>query len=152
MSDKSRGPRCKVKGAQRLIRHSGRPIEIVYTGMSDGEKLHEDLLSIGEDGTRPFHPKITHVPVVPLQPVPEARIPTGDAAAMRVWLAQTAAADGYLAPAGLAGAAGPAGTPGTAGTGTAGDAALIRRRREDPPSATLTANTRKAVWSYPRTG
>ncbi len=54
--------------AQRLIRHSGRHIEIVYTGLSDGEKLHEDLLSIGEDGTRPFHPKITHVPVVPLRP------------------------------------------------------------------------------------
>ncbi len=106
--------------AQRLIRHSGRPIEIVYTGLSDGEKLHEDLLSIGEDGTRPFHPKITHVPVVPLQPVHEARIPTGDAAAMRVWLAQTAAADGYLAPAGPA--------------GDAGDAALIPRHREGAPA------------------
>lgn len=80
--------------AERLIRHSGRPVEIVYTGLSDGEKLHEDLLSIGEDGTRPFHPKITHVPAEPLRPIAAAAIPDGDTEAMRMWLAKTAATDG----------------------------------------------------------
>lgn len=77
--------------AERLIRHSGRPVDIVFTGLSDGEKLHEDLLSIGEDGTRPFHPKITHVPVEPLRPIPQTTVPVGDTESLRVWLAKTAA-------------------------------------------------------------
>ena len=79
--------------AERLIRHSGRQIDIVYTGLSDGEKLHEDLLSIGEDGTRPFHAKITHVPVAPLRPIPVEAVPVMDNPGVRVWLAQTAATD-----------------------------------------------------------
>ena len=77
--------------AERLIRHSGRHVEIVYTGLSDGEKLHEDLMSFGEDGTRPFHPKITHVPVASLHEVAEFEVPTGDTESVRVWLAQLAA-------------------------------------------------------------
>ena len=77
--------------ADRLIRHSGRPIEIVYTGLSEGEKLNEDLLSSGEDGTRPFHPKITHVRAVPLQPIAQPVIPVGDADELRIWLARLAA-------------------------------------------------------------
>lgn len=52
--------------AQRLIRHSGRRVEIIYSGLRQGEKLHEDLLSDDEAGSRPFHPKITHVEVEPL--------------------------------------------------------------------------------------
>ena len=79
--------------AERLIRHSGRHVEIIYTGLSDGEKLHEDLMSIGEDGTRPFHPKITHVPVSPLPEVADFEVPTGDTESVRVWLAQLAAQD-----------------------------------------------------------
>lgn len=54
--------------ANRLIRHSGRRIDIVYTGLREGEKLHEDLLASGEDGSRPFHSKITHVVVPALSP------------------------------------------------------------------------------------
>ena len=77
--------------ADRLIRHSGRQIEIVYIGLTDGEKLHEDLLNIGEDGTRPFHPKITHVPAVPLDPLPHLDLVSGDGSAVRMWLAQLAA-------------------------------------------------------------
>jgi len=49
--------------AQRLIRHSGQRVKIVYTGLRAGEKLHEDLVSDTESGERPFHPKITHVTV-----------------------------------------------------------------------------------------
>nr|WP_206448493.1 nucleoside-diphosphate sugar epimerase/dehydratase [Agrococcus sp. KRD186] len=46
--------------AKRMIRMSGKPIEIVYTGLRPHEKLHEELIGAGEHDDRPFHPKITH--------------------------------------------------------------------------------------------
>ncbi len=49
--------------ANALIRRSRRPIEIVYTGLRDGEKLHEDLLGTTENDERPHHPLITHASV-----------------------------------------------------------------------------------------
>ncbi len=52
--------------AQRLVARSGKEIEIVFTGLRRGEKLHEALFSTGEQGTRRQHPLITHVPVPPL--------------------------------------------------------------------------------------
>ena len=52
--------------AQRLIEQSEEPMEIVYTGLRDGEKLHEVLLCGDEDDHRPAHPLISHVAVPPL--------------------------------------------------------------------------------------
>jgi len=49
--------------AQQLIEMSGRRIEIVYTGLREGEKVHEDLLGDGELDVRPKHPLISHTPV-----------------------------------------------------------------------------------------
>lgn len=47
--------------ARRLIRRSGRPIEIVYTGLRAGEKLHEALFDGSERDFRPLQPSIAHV-------------------------------------------------------------------------------------------
>ena len=52
--------------AQQLIERSGRDIEIVYTGLRPGEKMHEVLLGNGERAGRPLHPMIDHVSVPPL--------------------------------------------------------------------------------------
>jgi FlaA1/EpsC-like NDP-sugar epimerase len=52
--------------AQQLIERSGRDIEITYTGLRPGEKLHEVLLGAGESAARPLHPMIDHVSVPPL--------------------------------------------------------------------------------------
>jgi FlaA1/EpsC-like NDP-sugar epimerase len=49
--------------ARQLIEQSGRDIEIHYTGLRPGEKLHEVLLSGGEAATRPHHALIDHVKV-----------------------------------------------------------------------------------------
>ncbi|MDQ1516469.1 MAG: hypothetical protein QOE80_2299, partial [Actinomycetota bacterium] len=54
--------------ARRLIRQSGRDIDIVYTGLRPGEKLHEDLFGEAEPVVRRVHPLISHVVVPPLDP------------------------------------------------------------------------------------
>lgn len=54
--------------AKRLIHDSGRHIEIVYTGLRPGEKLHEVLHGTGEPDLRPSHPLISHAPVPALDP------------------------------------------------------------------------------------
>ncbi|WP_222192750.1 nucleoside-diphosphate sugar epimerase/dehydratase [Modestobacter italicus] len=54
--------------AAHLVSLEERPIEIVYTGLRPGEKLHEDLFGAGEGDARPIHPMISHVPVPPLDP------------------------------------------------------------------------------------
>lgn len=55
--------------ARELIRQSGRKIEIVYTGLREGEKLDEILRSDVENDRRPVHPLISHVPVPPMSAV-----------------------------------------------------------------------------------
>ena len=52
--------------ARRLAAESERPIDIVYTGLRQGEKLHEVLLGADEIDRRPAHPLISHVSVPPL--------------------------------------------------------------------------------------
>ena len=54
--------------AQRMIAMSGKNIEIVYTGLREGEKLHEELVGTGESEDRPFHPKVSHAQVKTLSP------------------------------------------------------------------------------------
>jgi len=55
--------------AKRLIDESGRhDVEIVFTGLRPGEKLHEALFSQGEDHVPSSHPLITQVPVPPITP------------------------------------------------------------------------------------
>ena len=54
--------------ARRVIARSGRQTEIVFTGLRDGEKLHEELFGVSEHDDRPFHPKVTHTAVPPLDP------------------------------------------------------------------------------------
>ncbi|MDQ1505367.1 MAG: hypothetical protein QOD57_3094, partial [Actinomycetota bacterium] len=54
--------------ARRLIAESGRDIDIVYTGLRPGEKLHEDLFGAGEQVVRRVHALISHVHVPPLDP------------------------------------------------------------------------------------
>ncbi|UKA74596.1 polysaccharide biosynthesis protein [Arthrobacter sp. FW306-07-I] len=54
--------------AKRMISMSGRTIDIVFTGLRPGEKLHEELFGQEEHGERPFHDKVTHTAVPPLDP------------------------------------------------------------------------------------
>lgn len=52
--------------ARRLVAQAPRPIDIVYTGLRPGEKMHEVLLGGDELDQRPAHPLISHVDVPPL--------------------------------------------------------------------------------------
>jgi FlaA1/EpsC-like NDP-sugar epimerase len=54
--------------ARRLAAGAEQEIDIVFTGLRQGEKLTETLLGAGETGERPRHPLIRHVPVLPLLP------------------------------------------------------------------------------------
>jgi len=53
--------------AQEMVRASKQPIEIVFTGLRTGEKLHEVLFSDVEAGARPIHPLVMHVSVEPIE-------------------------------------------------------------------------------------
>jgi FlaA1/EpsC-like NDP-sugar epimerase len=57
-----------VDVAQRLIDESGRDLAITFTGLRQGEKLDEALLSSLEEGVLSDHPLITRVEVPPLSP------------------------------------------------------------------------------------
>ena len=52
---------------KRMIEVSGRPIEIIYTGLRPGEKLHETLYSATENVDDRKHKFIMHAHVEPMQ-------------------------------------------------------------------------------------
>ncbi|TCJ30200.1 nucleoside-diphosphate sugar epimerase/dehydratase [Nocardioides jejuensis] len=52
--------------ARALIAKSGKPIDIIYTGLREGEKMDEILIAHDEGDNRPHHHLITHVAVPPL--------------------------------------------------------------------------------------
>ncbi|MFZ4895859.1 polysaccharide biosynthesis protein [Plantibacter sp. Mn2098] len=54
--------------AKRMIAASGKQIEIVYTGLRHGEKLHEVLVDTDEIADRSKHPKVSHTRITPLDP------------------------------------------------------------------------------------
>ena len=65
--------------ARHLAAQSPRPIDIVYTGLRPGEKMHEVLLGLDELDHRPAHPLISHVAVPPLDPASLAEASTSGA-------------------------------------------------------------------------
>jgi FlaA1/EpsC-like NDP-sugar epimerase len=46
--------------AKTMIQRSGRSLEIVYTGLREGEKMHEALVSTTEVSSQRVHPLIAH--------------------------------------------------------------------------------------------
>ncbi|MDQ3679182.1 MAG: polysaccharide biosynthesis protein [Actinomycetota bacterium] len=58
-----------VEVAERMASQAKRPTPMVFTGLRQGEKLHEVLLGAREADERPIHPSISHVPVPPLDPL-----------------------------------------------------------------------------------
>ncbi|MGI8769664.1 MAG: polysaccharide biosynthesis protein, partial [Propionibacteriaceae bacterium] len=58
--------------ARQLIELSGKRVEVVYTGMRPGEKMHEELFADGELDERPVHELISHT-AVPFYTSEEAR-------------------------------------------------------------------------------
>jgi FlaA1/EpsC-like NDP-sugar epimerase len=54
--------------ARQLAEQAARPVDILYTGLRPGEKLHEELLGSGEIDARPLHPLVSHVAVPALHP------------------------------------------------------------------------------------
>ena len=91
------GAPVKIADVARLLvdRAQRDDIEIIYTGLRPGEKLHEELFGPGEaGGYRPSHPLVSHVSVPPLALVDgEADLGRFDdhGAAMR-WMAAEAGA------------------------------------------------------------
>src|SRR5699024_9373606 len=51
--------------AEQLIQQARKPVELVFTGLKPGEKMHETVFANGETDRRPVHPLISHVTVVP---------------------------------------------------------------------------------------
>lgn len=54
--------------ARRMIDMSGKDVAIVFTGLRPGEKLHEDLVALGEASSRSVHPKINHAKIDAISP------------------------------------------------------------------------------------
>jgi FlaA1/EpsC-like NDP-sugar epimerase len=75
--------------AQQVARQSSPPVDIVYTGLRDGEKLHEELFGDGEHDLRPLHPLISHVRIAAIDPTEVRDLsPMADPAHLRASLAR----------------------------------------------------------------
>jgi FlaA1/EpsC-like NDP-sugar epimerase len=81
--------------ARQLTALAGRSVQILYTGLRDGEKLHEELFGFGETDVRPVHPQVSHVDVPPLnRTIVPIDVPAGRAVdAMVALLATTVPPD-----------------------------------------------------------
>jgi dTDP-glucose 4,6-dehydratase len=55
-----------VDVARRMATIAGKVVDMQFTGLREGEKLHEDIFSAGEVVVRRAHPLISHVVVPPL--------------------------------------------------------------------------------------
>ncbi len=85
--------------ARRLVDQATRKVEIVYTGLRQGEKMHEDLLSADEPDVRPGHPLISQVAVASMAPsealaLDPWELPEDVTAALRSWCCTTSQARG----------------------------------------------------------
>jgi FlaA1/EpsC-like NDP-sugar epimerase len=49
--------------ARQMAHHSDKPIDISFTGLKAGEKMHEVLFGEGEQDVRHIHPLVSHVQV-----------------------------------------------------------------------------------------
>ena len=76
---------------------SGRTIEVEYTGLRPGEKLHEDLFGADESPRMSAHPLIRSVDVPPLGPDVLSRLETADRSEddLRAALAREVTADAH---------------------------------------------------------
>ncbi|MDO5711734.1 MAG: nucleoside-diphosphate sugar epimerase/dehydratase, partial [Micrococcales bacterium] len=73
--------------AQTLLRMSGRrDVEIVYTGLREGEKLHEDLFSPGEHPQPTAHPLVFRVSVPPFTAADVLDVDPTSAAQTEHWM------------------------------------------------------------------
>lgn len=68
--------------AEGLIARSGKDIDIVFTGLRDGEKLDEVLFTSDEVSDVTSHPLITRLRVPPLAPARVSEVDSHDVAAM----------------------------------------------------------------------
>ncbi|GAA1145750.1 nucleoside-diphosphate sugar epimerase/dehydratase [Nocardioides aquiterrae] len=70
-----------VDVARQLMEQAGTPVRIEFTGLREGEKMHEDLFADDEPrDIRPRHPLVSHVPVPPLTDDEVLGLPTQGAA------------------------------------------------------------------------
>jgi FlaA1/EpsC-like NDP-sugar epimerase len=70
--------------ARRLIAQSKKQVNIVFTGLRPGEKLHEELFGVDEIDDRPRHKLIAHASVPPLDPDELSDFPDDP----RAWMAK----------------------------------------------------------------
>jgi FlaA1/EpsC-like NDP-sugar epimerase len=73
--------------ARRLIAQSGKPIDIVFTGLRPGEKLHEELFGDDEADYRPRHKLISHALVPALDPAAVPDLRRAEPMRVRAWMA-----------------------------------------------------------------
>ena len=63
--------------ARQLAQQAKKSVEIIYTGLKPGEKMHEVLLGEGESNYRPMHPLVSHVEVPPITHIDALALPSG---------------------------------------------------------------------------
>ena len=78
-----------VDMAHQLMEQAGTPVAIEFTGLREGEKMHEELFGDDEpQDLRPKHPLVSHVPVPPVSDLEVLALPTvGPADEVRARLA-----------------------------------------------------------------
>ncbi|HYT38750.1 MAG TPA: aminotransferase class I/II-fold pyridoxal phosphate-dependent enzyme, partial [Acidimicrobiia bacterium] len=144
--------------ARRLIAQSGRNVEIVYTGLRPGEKLHEDLFGEAEHVVRRVHPLISHVLVPPLRPgavtALNLQLPPAELTAELRDLCRASMPRGAAVPAGTGAPADRHGSghgPGTGSRPSGAPATAVRSRPSfPPPPDAIRRRPATAVTPHPR--